>query len=70
MLQGGGNIQTRIRRTSKPGARRREKVYEMLGTEREYGCSWSKVPRKIGDGLVRMEGTDSEIMKGLIHCVK
>ena len=32
------------------------KVYEMLGTEREYGCSWSKGPRKIGDGLVRMKG--------------
>lgn len=37
-------------------SQKKGKVYEMLGTEREYGCSWSKVPRKIGDGLVRMKG--------------
>ena len=36
------------------------KVYEMLGIEREYGCRWSTVPRKIEDGLVRMKDRQTD----------
>lgn len=32
------------------------KAYQMLGVERDYGCIWSKIPRKLGDGLVESRG--------------
>lgn len=43
---------------------------QMLGAEKEHGYSWSKVPKKVGEGLIRNKEKGRQIMKGLVNCVK